>query len=66
MYDRGACAAFAFCLFLTRRGHILRSDTVRVTFVDNGQYQIAGGNTFSVKKGEDLTVAVMPEDGFNF
>ena len=41
----------------------LRSDTVRVTFVDNGQYQIAGGNTFSVKKGEDLTVAVMPEDG---
>ena len=41
----------------------LHSDTVRVTFVDNGQYQIAGGNTFSVKKGEDLTVTVMPEDG---
>ena len=43
------------------------SDTVKVTFVDNGLYRVKGGvqggNTFFVKKGEDLTVAIEPDDG---
>ena len=60
LFSLSACSAPAEDTFV-------RGDTVRVTFVDNGLYRIAGGeagsNTFSVKKGEDLTVTVTPEDG---
>lgn len=42
-------------------------DRVKVTFVDNGLFRVYGenavGNTFFVKKGEDLTVTVDPDDG---
>ena len=44
-----------------------KSETVKVTFVDNGLYRVSGenadGNTFFVKTGEDLTVTVEPLDG---
>ena len=57
-----ALLAFSACS-VREEAPFVRSDAVRVTFVDDGQYHIAGGNTFSVPKGEDLTVTVMPEDG---
>ena len=45
-----------------------KSETVKVTFVDNGLYRVSGenadGNTFFVKTGEDLTVTVEPLDGW--
>lgn len=45
-----------------------RSDTVKITFVDNGHFRVrdgnAEGNTFFVKTGEDLTVTVEPDDGW--
>lgn len=61
-----ALLSFAACSPPAEDGFV-RSDTVRVTFVDNGQYEVSGkgaeGNTFSVKRGEDLTVTVTPKEG---
>ena len=61
-----ALFSFAACSPPAEDGFV-RSDTVRVTFVDNGQYEVSGkgaeGNTFSVKRGEDLTVTVTPKEG---
>ena len=57
-----ALLAFSACS-VREEDPFVRSDAVRVTFVDDGQYHIAGGNTFSVPKGEDLTVTVTPSEG---
>ena len=61
-----ALFSFAACSPPAEDGFV-RSDTVRVTFVDNGQYEVSGkgaeGNTFSVKRGKDLTVTVTPKEG---
>lgn len=57
-----ALLAFSAC-FVREEDPFVRGDAVRVTFVDDGRYHIAGGNTFSVPKGEDLTVTVTPSEG---